>query len=143
MKKSEVLTVQEFAEKVGQSRQNIYKRMSTDLSQYVVKVDKKKLLKLQALSLFDCQQNVASDKQCDNESDTLYDILKAELKAKNDLIKNQQETIDKLTMALENTTQSLKASQTLHAGTIQQQIEQKNLVSTEPEKKGFFKKMFK
>lgn len=142
MKKSEYLTIQEFADKVGQSRQNIYKRLSTDLLPYVVKVDKKKMLKVQAFSLFDCKQNVNIVDKCDNESDTLYDILKAELKAKNDLIKNQQETIDKLTMALKNTTQSLQASQTLHAGTIQQQLESKEYIKSDSsdEKKSFIKK---
>ena len=53
---------------------------------------------------------------------TEVELLKAELAAKNSQILAQQETISKLTTALENATAGLNAAQALHAATIQKQL---------------------
>jgi len=49
-------------------------------------------------------------------------MLQSELDSKNKLIDEQQQTIRELTAALENTTASLHAAQSLHAGTMQKQL---------------------
>lgn len=81
----------------------------------------------------------------------MVDTLKAQLEAKDKQLAekdkqlaSQQESIKALTEAMADTANSLKAAQLLHAGTIQQQIEQKETIQSEdiktPEevKKGFF-----
>ena len=52
MSKTEYLSISEFANKVGVSRQAIYKRLNTDLSTYVVNVDNKQMLSTKAFELF-------------------------------------------------------------------------------------------
>lgn len=55
-------------------------------------------------------------------SDDVLRVLTAQLDAKDRQIAAQQEQIAQLTAALENTTESLKAAQALHAGTLQKQL---------------------
>ena len=50
----------------------------------------------------------------------LVSTLKEQLQEKDKQIQQQQQSIKELTVALENTTNSLKAAQALHAGTMQQ-----------------------
>ena len=52
----------------------------------------------------------------------LVSALKEQLQEKDKQIQQQQQSIKELTAALENTTNSLKAAQALHAGTMQQQL---------------------
>ena len=52
-------------------------------------------------------------------SDLVF-TLKEQLQEKDKQIQQQQQSIKELTVALENTTNSLKAAQALHAGTMQQ-----------------------
>jgi len=49
-------------------------------------------------------------------------LFQQELEAKNKLIDEQQQSINKLTTALEQTTASLQAAQLLHGGTMQQHL---------------------
>lgn len=50
------------------------------------------------------------------------DIKNSQLEAKDKQLLMQQQSIEELTAALQNTTESLKASQVLHAGALQKQI---------------------
>lgn len=52
MKNEKLYSISEFAEKVGLSRQAIYKRLNTDLSTYVVNVDNKQMLSARAFEIF-------------------------------------------------------------------------------------------
>ena len=65
--------------------------------------------------------------------DTIVATLKSELDAKNELISEQQKTIRGLTSALENTTESLRAAQALHAGTIKTQMPEAELTYLIPD----------
>ena len=62
-------------------------------------------------------------------------FLREQLQSKDRQIEAQQDQINNLTTALENTTSSLKAAQALHAGTLQTQL----LPET---KKPWYKKIF-
>lgn len=82
----------------------------------------------------------------------LVSELKEQLHIKDKQILEQQENIRDLTKALENTTKSLQAAQTLHAGTMQQhylEVDSKATEETEETKvekeedsKGFFSRLF-
>jgi len=87
-----------------------------------------------------------SDVRQTTSNDVVIDVVISMLKKELD-IKNQQ--ISELTMALENTTASLKASQALHAGTMQRQLTDGAPTPIQPErtgefvKQGFFQRLFK
>ena len=77
-------------------------------------------------------QSQSQSEQKPKQKDDLLLLLQQELEAKNEQIrqltltvKEQAENITALTAALENTTTSLKAAQALHAGTMQERIEDK------------------
>ena len=86
------------------------------------------------------------------ENSMLVSELKEQLHIKDKQILEQQENIRDLTKALENTTKSLQAAQTLHAGTMQQhylEVDSKATEETEETKvekeedsKGFFSRLF-
>ncbi len=58
----------------------------------------------------------------DMDFDTVIDMLRVELEAKNRQIEQQAQTITQLTEALAAAQQTAAAAQALHAGTIQQQL---------------------
>lgn len=74
-------------------------------------------------------------------------LLSEQLSVKDNQIAAQQEQIRTLTQSLHDTTTALTAAQALHAGTIQQQLTDKQVVSedvSEPEeRKGFWQRIFK
>jgi len=80
-----------------------------------------------------------------HEENELYKILKAELEAKNKLIDEQQQTINKLMDRLAAAQQSEQAAQLLHGGTMYKQLKSGDEDAagsiTEP-KKGFLKRLF-
>ncbi len=57
-----------------------------------------------------------------DDKDLLYNMLKSELDKKDNQISALIKQNEQLTEALQNTTDSLKSAQALHAGTIQQQL---------------------
>jgi len=84
-------SVQEFAKKVGVSRQSIYKVLSTKLSTYVVNQGDKIMLRAEALCEYSCQPSVNQgntlvDTKSSTENEPLYEILRQELEHKNKLI---------------------------------------------------------
>ena len=82
----------------------------------------------------DSQTKIGNQSETKNieNSDLLFTLqntismLQEQLQVKDQQIEQLQDQISQLTIALENTTSSLKAAQALHAGTIQQQIEYKD-----------------
>lgn len=52
MESKDLLTIKEFAEKAGVSQQRIYQRLAKDLKPYLKMVENKKMLKIEALELF-------------------------------------------------------------------------------------------
>ena len=69
----------------------------------------------------------------------LISMLQSELDVKNKLIDEQQQTINKLSDALTVANQSAQMAQTLHAGTMQKQLE---AAATDPPAGGFFARIF-
>lgn len=57
-----------------------------------------------------------------DEVSSFIKILESQLDIKDTQILNMQKSIDELTLALENTTRALNNSQSLHAGTLQQNL---------------------
>lgn len=151
------LTVKELAELQGVSKQAIYKRMNTDLSTYVVKVENQKCLDYKVLRLFsDNQFNQKVERSTEVETlKKLVEILEKENDIKQQTIERLQEKNDEqhqklmeLTGQVGNTLQAL--TQTQLADKL---IEGKQLVAAgadptdpvmTPEKKpGFFSRYFR
>lgn len=133
MEMNELLTVQQFAEAAGVSKQAVYKALNNKLKPYIQLVDGKKMLKNRALrEVYGAEVDQRGSQLLNNQSqpiDALIAMLQKELDAKNEQISAQQKQleakdrqIEQLTSALENTTSSLQAAQALHAGTMQQQL---------------------
>jgi len=84
-------SVQEFAKKVGVSRQSVYKALSTKLSTYVVNQGDSIMIRAEAFCEYDCQPSVNQsvnqvDTKSSTENEILYEILRQELDHKNKLI---------------------------------------------------------
>lgn len=159
MEQKELLTVTEFAELAGVSRQSVYKQMSTRLSKYCKLVDNKKMIEYRALAeVFGisveqpCQpkndNSVNSDVNPNEPLETIIEMLRNELEIKNRQITTLQEQNIQLTETIAKMSDSLQAAQALHAGTIQQQLEgtvETQLAAPEPAppKVGFWGRLFK
>ena len=124
--KNELLTVQEFADVAGISKQAVYKALNNKLKPFVQLVDGKKMLKNQALrEVYGVEVEQPDNPTLNNQSqplETVIAMLQRELEVKNGQIEALQRQNELLTSALENTTSSLQAAQALHAGTMQQQL---------------------
>lgn len=159
MAQNELLTIAEFAELAGVSRQSIYKQMSTRLSKYCKLVDNKKMIEYRALAeVFGipveqpCQpendNSVNSDVNPNEPLEAVIEMLRNELEVKNRQIMTLQEQNIQLTETIAKMSDSLQAAQALHAGTIQQQLEgpmEPQSVAPEPPKSGsgFWGRLFK
>lgn len=114
------LTVKEVSEILGVSKQAIYKRMSTDLSTYVVLVEKQKCLKyevLKHLSVNHSTQKVEQSAEVESLK-KLVEILEKENELKQQTIerleaRNEEEHkhLLELTSKVGNTLQSLTQGQ--------------------------------
>jgi hypothetical protein len=101
MKKEQYISIAEYAERTGTSRQAVYKKLSTSLQKYVKVIDKKKMLNIQALEGFNCQEECQQvDKSCqgncqpvDIQTQQLINMLQAELDIKNHQIKELNERL--------------------------------------------------
>jgi chromosome segregation ATPase len=165
MSNNELLTVQQFADAAGVSKQAIYKAMNGKLQPYVQLVDKQKLLPRKALIEFYGkkveQLHTSSQPQGNSALDAMIAVLKDELKAKNeqlaqkdqqikeltDLLAAKDRQIENLTSSIDNVTTSLQAAQALHGGTMKQLVAPEEaaapadvVIEAEPEqkKRGFF-----
>lgn len=162
MAQNELLTIAEFAELAGVSRQSIYKQMSTRLSKYCKLVDNKKMIEYRALAeVF----GISVEQPCQPENDNsvnpnvnqsepfeeIIEMLRNELEVKNRQITTLQEQNIQLTETIAKMSDSLQAAQALHAGTIQQQlegpVEHQSESAPEPEseslKVGFWARLFR
>jgi len=155
-------TIKQIANEIGVSKQAIHQKrkkepLSTDLQLFTeiidgvvyVSIDGEKLIK----NAFD--KNKATTKpttvydnkvsQKDDETKHIIGILEKQIDTKDKLIIQQQQNINELTSALENTTESLKAAQALHAGTMQKQLQELETGKEEEiieEKTSFWKQIF-
>ena len=154
MKKNEYLSVAEIANLLGVSRQAIYKRLSTDLSTYVVKVDNQNWLKkdvLRHLGVNDSTKKVDIQPKVDNQT-KLIEYLENEVKEKRQEIdewkkryEEEHKQLLELTIKVGNTLESV--TQTQLADKI---IEGKKLIDADEqtklqkstEKNSIFKRLF-
>lgn len=134
-----LLTVQQFADAAGISKQAVYKKLNNQLKPFVQLVDGKKMLQNKALSeIYGVEVDQPSQPNSQPNSqptvnqsqplEALIAMLQKELDGKNEQIAAQARQIEQLTSALENTTSSLQAAQALHAGTMQKQLQPGNVV---------------
>jgi len=135
-------TIRQIAEEIGVSKQAVQKKITREplytlISTYIETKDGTKYIEVAGENLikqaffenkytqvasnepYTSVDNVHTDVYTGNP---LYDLLKTELEAKNIQIGKLQDENERLTIALENMTESLRASQALHAGTIQNQL---------------------
>ena len=87
--KTDYISIKDFAERAGVSRQGVYQRLTKDLSEYCQVVDGKKVIHTDALALF-------ADNKTVNEQDFVNDYVNA-LK---DQLADKQEHIETLTLQL-------------------------------------------
>lgn len=129
-------SIREIANELGVSKQAIQKRISreplcTSLSPYISTVGGAKYIAEEGILIIKSAYSktepttTTNNVHIDNPDNVqpILSILQNELEAKNKIIEQQQQSINDLTTALENTTASLHAAQALHAGTMQKQIE--------------------
>ena len=128
MEANEYLSIKEFSEKARVSTQAIYARLAKDLQPYLKIENGKKSVSIEALTLFDTDEN-----QPDLSTDLQLALkcLQAQLE-----IKDKQ--ISELTTALINEQHSAQQSHALHAGTMQQKS-----IEESTNKKGLFLRWFK
>lgn len=151
MQTNELLTVQQFADAAGISKQAVYKALNNKLQPFVQLVDGKKMLQNKALrEVYGIEVDQRESQPNGNQSqplEALIAMLQKELEAKNAQLEAKDRQIEQLTSALENTTSSLQAAQALHAGTMQQQLltpggedVPKDIQTEQEKKKGWFSK---
>lgn len=157
-------TIKQIADEIGVSKQAVQKRISreplcTSIQPYIDKKGNTKYISVVGENIIksaflenECVQenidmSIDNNKHSDNQCTQLYiENLIKQLDIKDQQIERLQTENEKLIDSLENMTQSLKGAQALHAGTIQQQIENKEKtqpISEDPEKvkKGFFSRL--
>lgn len=148
----ELLTVKEFAELAGKTKQGIYKQLDKRLKDYVQIVDNKKMLESRALEeVFEIDpekkiEEIDRNIQANLEK-TLYEILRAELEAKNEQIlvlqaelaeerRHSREQADKIAVFADQA-QKLQLAQMQPQITEEEEQEQEGS-EVMPEKKGVF-----
>lgn len=162
-------TIREIAEEIGVTKQAVHQKrkkepLSTRLQPFTstvdgvvyMSVDGEKIIK-QAFSQDSVNKTVNEVYASVDGSftppftvvDGVLEVLKEQLEVKDNQIKEQlnqlmekEKQITELTIAIDNMTQTLKASQMLHAGTIQTQLVGVSSESSE-KKESFFSKLFK
>lgn len=140
-----MLTVKEYAQAAGVTVQAVYKRMNapkSELQSYIVEIGGKRYIKPEALDIIKPKVTVETN-ELENLRETV-EFMKAQIEEKDNQIKEKDVQISnlqqqaeqlikqnsQLTSALESTTESLKAAQALHAGTIQQQLESESMAKS-------------
>lgn len=135
--KRQYITIAEFAKRAGVSRQTVYNRLDKDLTEFVKVIDNRKHIDKTALSMFSAENQNNSDhnetssnddvsnvsNNNDNLTKKLIDSLTAELEIKNKQIETLMRQNETLTDVLRLTQEQLSASQALHAGTLQAQLQ--------------------
>ena len=168
---TELLTIKEFAQAAGVSRQTIYNKLDKDLTAYLTEIDNVKYIDKAALSLFVSNSAVKFDSQIDKEFDNNLTGFDTNLTAILQVLQNQLDTmradhaaeIDRMTRQIEDykeqlrakdvqiaardsqiadLTQQLDHAQELHART-QATTQATVLMLTDKKKPGLFDRLFK
>ena len=115
---SDYITIAEYAKIRGCSKQAVYSRLNNALKDFVQEVDGKKVLSVKALTAEELTKleqglNQGHSTNTNDTTQQIIDLLREELKAKDQQIADLAATVTKLT-------DSLTAAQALHAATAQQ-----------------------
>lgn len=143
MKNNELLTVAEFANRAGLSKQRIYQLLDKKLSNYLKEVDGKKMLKIEGLELFDIQdynqglETALKDhiKDLQAEIETMkeeLEILRGELTEKNKQINEKDNLIKDLLKKLDQSHILVSQQQTLALADKKAEGQQSQKIIEEP-----------
>lgn len=144
------LTVAEFAERAGISKQRVYQLLNKRLKQFVQVVDGKKMLDIKALEEFsvkgDCSNIQEDCSRVKQEENTALDLLKTTIDMLQKQLEEKDKTIHELTEALKTEQIQTSQAQALHGGSMQQMLlEDMNnrKEASENAPRGFFKRIFR
>ena len=137
-------TVKQIADELKVNRSVVNRKiLELGLQSKLDKVGKAFLLNEEQENLIKESLDVHEDKNDELKNDelkndeldlNLINILKQQIKVKDEQIHVLMKQIDQLTTSLQNTTDSLKSAQALHAGTIKQQLSDKTQIANETDK---------
>lgn len=152
----ELLTVAEFAKRAGVSKQAIYSRLDKGLKQFVQVVDGQKMLNIKALQQYNSkeveqeiqstfssvEQEIQENQSSIEQPCTTLDLLNKTIETLQKQLDEKDKQIQMLTEALKTEQLHASQAQALHAGTIQQAIDENLNERQEPKKIGFFQRIF-
>lgn len=152
MKNNDYLTVAEFAEKAGISKQRVYQLLNKRLKRFVQVVDGKKMLDIAALDEFTIKEGCSNfQEDCstlEQENNTALDLLKTTIDMLQKQLDEKDKTIHELTEALKAEQLQTSQAQALHGGSMQQMLLEQQTTedikkeAAETAPKGFFKRLF-
>lgn len=148
------ISIKEFAERAGVSRQAIQQRLETSLAEFVKANEQgKKTINIKALQLFGSQESKANEQGAEengkaNEQGTNEAVLYKALLQTVEILQGQlaakDRQIEALHNALDNAQRAATQAQQLHAGTMQRELIEARNKPHEPaqpeplQKRGFF-----
>ena len=139
----EYLTVAEYAEIKGISKQTVYNQLKKDLKDYLIVIEGKKCIKSDVFNLFHSSSNPKIETDFQDFQPKIETILKAQIEDKDRLIERLLEQADtlqaqnaSLTEQIGKLTELLNNSQVLLAVEKNRYIEQE---TQKKEKKGIFR----
>lgn len=148
---AEYLSIKDFAEKAGVTKQAVYSRLSSqELSSFIQVEQGKKTISIKALPLFsnkhggqvDSKESIKSFQ--DELMQNLIITLQKQLEEKDKQIAEKDKQISDLTQALLNEQKALQQANTLHAGTMRASlVESTTGVDPEPEREVESKRRWK
>lgn len=149
-----LLTIKEFAEAAGISKQAVYKQLDNKLTTFVVIVDNKKMLKQKALKeVYDIEVSTKSkpvEQQVNNQVENIFnqnqqliDMLREELAEKNKQITELNARLEEA-QRLINQQQQLQLAnlKMLEGVTGQPEPEKQERPEQKPEKKSWLQRLF-
>lgn len=147
---NDYITVAEFAEKAGISKQRVYQLLNKRLKAFVQVVDGKKMLDIKALDEFSvkggCSNFQEDCSRVEQEENTTLDLLKTTINMLQKQLEEKDRTIHELTEALKAEQIQTSQAQALHGGSMQQMLlEDMNnkKEASENAPRGFFKRIFR
>ena len=142
----EYLTVAEYAEIKGISKQTVYNQLKKDLKDYLIVVEGKKCIKTEVFNLFQSNLNQKFEKDFQDfqpKFETVETILKAQIEDKDRLIERLLEQADTLQAQNANLTEQIgKLTELLNNSQVLLAVEKNRYIEQETqkkEKKGIFR----
>ncbi len=142
--KDDLLTIAEFAEMAGVSKQSVYKRLNNQLKEYCQLVSTKKMLKHQALKDIygiEVEKTVNLFNQGINPDSDIIEFLKSQMKALEEQLCVKDQQIAESNERVKELTAALRAEQTLHAESKGMIDTPKRLEDGENKRQGFWHRL--